>query len=164
MTSDILKFNCVYFLSLEQMRQVTPSSNSVVISILDKGELADKGRPDFNGFMDSLLLSFEDTYEEVKLGANWSDEPSLEEHSKYCQSKGELVPALSDARAIVEFLDKHSFKGLDLIVHCYGGISRSAAVAQWVSATYWVPLMNFHRSTDYANPRVIRLLNKAINR
>lgn len=80
---------------------------------------------------------------------------------------GERAPTLEDARRIVEFVQRHHGDGtpIRLLVHCYGGISRSAAVAHWASVRLQVPIGNAGEwTTDYANPRLLRLLDKASGR
>jgi predicted protein tyrosine phosphatase len=157
-------FKEVLFFSSEKMALVKPSMDMVVVSILAKDE--EHHRPPLEGFRDVLRLQFFDTWEETKLAEpeSWPDEPTLEEHAKFARGD-EMVPALSHAKAIVEFLDKHhqTFDQLTLVAHCKGGISRSAAVAGWASARYWAPLVST-MTTDHANPRLMRLLNKAANR
>jgi predicted protein tyrosine phosphatase len=158
-------FKEVIFLSAEKMHLFKPSADVVVVSILDKSE--EKDRPTLQGFRDVLRLQFEDTYEELKLveKGGWPDEPTDEEHARFAQGRGERVPTLSNAREIVEFLDKHhqTFDHLTLVAHCHGGISRSAAVASWAATRYWAPI-NCMMSTDWANPRLMRLMNKAAGR
>lgn len=155
----------ITFLSLEQMKQLAPSSDMVVVSIMDASESPQ--RPPLVGFGDVLSLTFEDTYEEMKLAhdGSWPDEPSEDEHARFAQRRGERVPALSDARQIVEFLTRQHRREdeVKLVVHCYGGISRSAAVAAWAAVRFFVPL-NTSRSTDHANQRLWRLMDKADGR
>jgi predicted protein tyrosine phosphatase len=155
-------FKEVLFVSLDEMRMVAPSSDTVVISILDVSE--EFGRPSLEGFRDVLRLQFEDTYEEgnTHYPGPWPDEPSPGQHASYCQAPNERVCTLTDANAVVEFLAKHhgTFDQLTLLVHCQGGISRSAAVASWASVRYWAP-MTGQRTAEYPNMRVLRLLDKA---
>lgn len=158
-------FKEVIFLSAEQMGLFKPSHDVVVVSILDKSE--EHNRPSLEGFRDVLRLHFEDTYEECKLAelGSWPDEPSDEQHARFAQGRGERVPTLTDAAAIVEFLAKHhgTFDQLTLVAHCQGGISRSAAVASWAAVRYWAPI-NSVMTTDWANKRLIRLMDKAAGR
>lgn len=155
----------VLFLSLTEMKRRKPSLDTVVVSILDNSESG--GRPRLGGFRSVLSLEFEDTFEEMKLAkaGDWPDEPNDDEHARFAQGRGERVPALSDARAIVEFLHRchQTPETLTLVVHCHGGISRSAAVATWAAARFWAPLLT-SRSTDRANARLMRLLDKADGR
>src|SRR5690606_28393471 len=94
----------------------------------------------------------------------WPDEPSDEEHRAITHSLVERVPSLSDARRIVEFVrqHQHSREERQLLIHCMGGISRSAAVAEWASLSLWLPItLGPFQSTACANPRLRRLLDKA---
>jgi predicted protein tyrosine phosphatase len=157
-------FKEVIFLGAEQMAMFKPSLDTVVVSILDKSE--EHHRPPLEGFRDVLRLQFFDTWEETKLAVpeSWPDEPTEEEHVRFARGD-EKVPALSHAQEIVAFLDKHhqTFDQLTLVAHCKGGISRSAAVAGWAAARYWAPLTSI-MTTEHANPRLMRLLNKAAGR
>jgi predicted protein tyrosine phosphatase len=158
-------FKEVQFYSAELMALVKPSLDIVVVSILSRSE--ERARPRLEGFRDVLRLHFEDNWEEDKLATagDWPDDPTDEEHARFAQHRGERLPTLSDAKAIVEFLDKHhqTFDQVTLVSHCHGGISRSAAVASWAASRYWAPI-NCRMSTDYANLRLVRLLNKAAGR
>lgn len=152
-------FTQLDFLSLDRFKGLTPRADTVVVSILDTEEAA--RRPELGGWRSALAMEFEDTAEETKCASTpWPAEPTDEEHARYCQARGNRIPALSDARAIVDFLNRHgtSTEQLKLVVHCYQGISRSGAVAAWAGARFWLPLS---RSTDYANPRLLRLLDMA---
>lgn len=152
-------FKEVHFLSAAKMRLFPPSPDTVVISILDKSEEA--GRPSLEGFRDVLRLQFEDSSEEESDAepGSWPDEPSDDEHLRLSNRLGERIPALSDAREIARFIDKYyaTFDQLVLVVHCHGGLSRSAAVAQWASKRFWAPLA-CQGSTEGANPRLLRLM------
>lgn len=155
----------ILFLSVQQMKRLKPSLDTVVVSILDNSE--SESRPRLGGFHSVLSLAFEDTYEEVKMAepGSWPDEPTDEEHARFSQGPGERVPTLTDARKIVEFIERHqqSSNNLILVAHCHGGISRSAAVASWTAVRYWVPITT-RCSTDYANKRLLRLMDKAADR
>jgi predicted protein tyrosine phosphatase len=161
----ITMFKEVLFLSLAEMKLFAPSTDVVVISILAVSE--EFGRPKLEGFRDVLRLQFEDTYEEgnTHYPGPWPDHPTEAENARYVQMPGERVCTLTDAQAIVDFLALHhsSFEQFTLLVHCQGGISRSAAVASWASVRYWVP-MTGHRTAEYPNMRLMRLLDKAAGR
>ncbi|WP_186214509.1 hypothetical protein [Burkholderia gladioli] len=88
------------FLSVAQLRNVTPSRQAVVVSILDRSE--EWERPDLSGFLDSRCRSFEDTAEETKLASpwQWPDNRSDAEHTRLAQGRGERIPTLDDAEAI----------------------------------------------------------------
>lgn len=151
-------FLSIQYLSLEKFKLLKPSTDTVVVSILDESEWPK--RPRLANWRSALALKFEDTYEEVKCAsAHWPDEPTAEEHARYCQGAGERIPTLTDAQLIRDFLEWHgtSLEQLHLIVHCYAGVSRSSAVAQWAAGRFFVPL---EREPGYPNKRVLRLLGK----
>ncbi len=158
----------IAFFSLDEVRRLKAAPDRAVISVLDRSE--DPCRPAFDGYGRVLRLHFEDTAEEGKLAraGQWPDEPTPEEHQRFAQGRGERVPALSDALTIVNFL-RDCFSDPDVawhvVIHCYGGISRSAAIAQWASVRYWKPLNAQGRTnTEFANPRLLRLLAIASGR
>jgi predicted protein tyrosine phosphatase len=155
-------FKEILFLNAEEMRRLPPSLDTVVVSMLDKSE--EPARPALEGFLDVLRLQFEDTYEEAhdEPPGSWPDEPVAHEYRRFTVCDGERPPMLSDARAIVEFLARHQRapQPLRLVVHCFGGVSRSVAVANWASARFWVPIRG-QSGLDSGNPRLLRLLDKA---
>lgn len=154
----------VEFVDIIAMRAIAGTPDTVVVSMLDHTE--ELLRPSFDGFADALVLQFEDQEERFPAGhplfQPWPDEPTELEHSKLSHTGQGQIPALSHARAIVDFLMRHHRDPAPkkLLVHCYGGISRSAAVASWVAVRFWAPLAT-SRSTDEANHRLLRLLDKA---
>lgn len=151
----------ILFLGVDQMKQVKPSLNTVVVSILDVSEASH--RPRLGGFRSVLHLEFEDTEEEKRLASvgAWPDEPTQAQHNVLTGGV-ERIFSLSDARKITSFLNRfaHSDEPLVLIAHCYAGISRSAAVASWAANQYSVAL-DTNKSPKWANKRVLRLLDKA---
>jgi len=166
MISAIYQFSLLGFLAFQRRH---PSLHEVaVISILDRGEGAKFGLPDLQSHHSFLRLSFEDTYEEPG-EPDWPDEPSSLQHLRYSQSYGERVPTLEDAFRVVGFVNelRHRPESVTLAVHCHGGISRSVAVAQSISARLFLPVspapagvpMPF--SAPRPNPRMVRLLEKA---
>lgn len=160
-------FKDITFLPVDQMKGLRPSLDTVVVSVLDRSEAY--ARPRLGGFRSVLQLEFEDTYEELKCAApgSWPDEPSDEEHARFAQGAGERVPTLTDAARIVEFLHRHHRDAtpLTLVAHCFGGVSRSAAIAHWASVRFWVPIRYTKlKTTDHANRRLLRLLDKADGR
>ncbi|TBR76877.1 MAG: hypothetical protein EPN64_06550, partial [Burkholderiaceae bacterium] len=152
----------IQFLSVDRMKRIRPDRATVVVSILDRSEAAH--RPRLAGFRSVIELDFEDTCEATKLAepGTWPDEPGEDEHSRLAQGPGERVPSLQDAKKIVDFINtnQRSTERLHLVVHCFGGVSRSAAVARWASMKCMVPILGTI-STDRANPRLLRLLDKA---
>lgn len=157
----------IQFLSVDRMRRVRPSNDTAVVSILDRSESA--RRPRLAGFRSVLCLEFEDTSEESHGAApgSWPETPAEDEHVQFVSGPGERAPTLEDAQRIVEFVQRHHADpaAIRLLVHCYGGISRSAAVAHWASVRLQVPIGNAGGwTTDFANPRLLRLLDKASGR
>lgn len=153
------------FYALDQMLLVKPCPQTAVISVLDNDEA--KQRPLFEGFHSSLILEFYDTEEPGRSRPTtlWPDEPTEAEHEEFCLCKHERAPSLSDAKKIVDFIAAlhQSPERHKVVVHCKAGLSRSAAIAAWVSVVYWVP-MSGCRSTEEANSRMLRLLDKAAGR
>lgn len=62
---------------------------------------------------------------------------------------------LDDAKKIVEFVRKVAPNANGIIVHCRAGISRSAAIAKWISAEY---KLQFNQSYRKFNDHVFRQL------
>jgi predicted protein tyrosine phosphatase len=60
-----------------------------------------------------------------------------------------------DARQIVDFVRKAAPEVEGILVHCRAGVSRSAAVAKWISGEFRIP---FDRRYDKYNDDVYRLL------
>jgi predicted protein tyrosine phosphatase len=153
----------IEFRSLAAMKKLRPAMDTVVISILDGTER--EGRPRLAGFRSVLCLDFEDTYEEAAGAApgSWPEMPTVEQHRRYAVDPGERTVTLADARRIVDFIMEHhrSPESLRLVAHCKGGISRSAAVAEWAAGRLYLPIENTNVSTEAANKRVLRLLDRA---
>jgi predicted protein tyrosine phosphatase len=61
-----------------------------------------------------------------------------------------------DAFQIVNFVNKNAKKVEGIMVHCKAGISRSAAVAKWISLVYDLP---FNHEYEHYNWHVYKLLN-----
>ncbi|MDO9436005.1 hypothetical protein [Hydrogenophaga sp.] len=157
----------VLFMGVREAMKLEPLQDTVIISILDQFE--ECNRPDhLHKFRDHLILNFVDTFERPG-DPDWPDQMSEEEHKVICKYDEDKAPELSDAKRIVEFINKHrdAPEEVRLIVHCQGGVSRSAAVAKWAGAFYRVPLPQLGDGIhllDGANPRVLRLLAKAAGR
>lgn len=151
----------IAFMSLERMLSLAPNPKAIVISITDSSPRA--VRPGLTGFRDVLRLEFVDIAEE-HVGAavgSWPDEPTSAAHESISGLRGERVPALSDAVAVRRFLDRHhaASEPTVVLVHCFAGASRSAAIARWAASTFGIPLDDVAgRGTLEANERVLRLL------
>lgn len=157
----------VLFMGVREAMKLEPRQDTVIISILDQFE--EHNRPDhLHLFRDHLILNFVDTFERPG-DPDWPDQMSEAEHKLVCKWDEDKAPELGDAQRIVEFIYRHHDAPAEvrLIVHCHGGVSRSAAVAQWAGEFYRVPLPQLGDGIhllDGANPRVIRLLAKAAGR
>lgn len=159
----------VRWMSAAEVSKLAPSQGTVIISILDQFE--ESSRPaHLDAFADHLSLSFVDTFERAKTMA-WPDEMTIAEHLEACAGiEGDRAPVLSDAIKIIDFATRHheSSEELDLVVHCFAGKSRSAAVAKWVNEALGVPIPGIdeagRRLLSLANKRVLRLLRKAATR
>lgn len=154
----------IHFMGYREVGFLEPDWGTVVISILDPTE--EECRPKrLHEFRDALELHFVDVYE--RPGApNWPEVMSTEEHLTACSMETGKAPEISDARRIVEFISRYheSTEEVSLVVHCYGGVSRSAAVAKWAGMTFQTPLPQLDdgiHDLDGANPRVMRLLRRA---
>lgn len=155
----------VRFCSLPRFVSLKPRADRAVVSILDGGERR-RAPAMASGWGDVLSLTFEDCAEEDRRAAPWSwpDNPSPEEHAVLSITHLERVPSLADAEQIVAFLAKHLASGeqTHLLVHCQGGLSRSAAVAEFAVSTLGLPIIfTGRRSTQGCNARLLRLLEKA---
>lgn len=151
-------------MGVREASRLEPSQTKVIISILDQFEEHSRP-PGLHELRCHLILNFVDTFE--KPGEpHWPDRMSEAEHRAACTWDEDRAPELFDAQRIVEFVKRHhrATEAATLVVHCHGGVSRSAAVAQWVGETLGVPIPQLGdgvHTLEGANPRVLRLLNTA---
>ena len=154
----------VLFMGVREASRLEPSQTTVIISILDQFEEHNRP-PRLCEFKDHLILNFVDTFE--KPGEpHWPDRMSEVEHRAACTWDEDRAPELVDAQRIVEFVNRHhrTIEAVTLVVHCHGGVSRSAAVAQWVGEKLDVAMPQLGdgvHTLEGANPRVLRLLQKS---
>lgn len=153
-------------LSLMKARGLRPRGNALLISILGQSEASSHRRPQMGGWRSVLQLEFEDVSEEAALAlpGDWPLEPSAEDNLRMVGEGRGVAPAMSHARAVVEFLDRHhrSPEPLDLIVHCFAGMSRSVQVAAKAARWFDLPERDELQSRlIHANPRLGRLLQMA---
>lgn len=152
----------VIFCGVDAVRGLKNPQDIALISILDKSEAS--CRPDLSQFAKVICFDFEDTSEESKLmpADSFGDYPTMAQCAQFAQGKGERVVDLHDAKAILDFVDQAMAdpKPMTLAIHCYAGMSRSAAVAQFVSQAYGIDL-DSPKGTAGANPRLLRLLTKS---
>ena len=114
----------IYFFSYEQFRSIRPNSRDVVVSVSDRFYEADVT----DGYLDVLRLKFSDVVS----------------HEEVCGAHEGVVPfSTRHALAIAELLNRVITTGgvRYLLIHCYAGISRSAAIAWWASRYYKLPLL-----------------------
>lgn len=87
------------------------------------------------------------------------NDPRIVRHK---QRKTPRIPMTEqDALAIVNFVHETAPFVTGIMVHCQGGISRSAAVSKWISAAYKLP---FDTNYELYNRHVYRLLLAADKR
>ena len=157
----------VLFMGVREASRLKPSQNTVTISILDQFEEHNRP-PRLHEFRDHLILNFVDTFE--KPGEPyWPDRMSEAEHRTACTWDEDRAPELADAQRIVAFISRHhsATDPVSLVVHCHGGLSRSAAVVRWESETMSVPMPQLEdgvHTLEGANPRVCRRLAVAAGR
>ncbi len=159
----------IRFVSLSRINRLKPRKNVAVISILDNSERS-VCREQFvpEGWGPCLALSFEDSAEEHfsafkdKLWPNVICQDELDAINAVCSQGRECIPLLQDAQAIWTFVSRlhRASESLRLIVHCKGGMSRSAAVAKALSTKLDIPVVfSGLRTFKHANPRVLRLFD-----
>jgi len=108
-------FKEVMFLSQFVAEKVIPQSNWAIISITEPGRIAN-------------------------LHCDWRDILRLQFHDIDAVTPGLTLFSEDQAKEILTFLDRTKEKCTFLIVHCNAGISRSAAVAKFVSETFKIPM------------------------
>ena len=159
----------VVFLSRLAALKLNPYPDAIMISLI----VPNASVCFAPGWHDVLQLEFDDIYEEA-MGVVVGSIPDADLMHLVHEYEGVeyRLPDANHAKAIVSFLAKHEggcsvFR--QVIVHCNQGKSRSAAVAQFVSNKYDVPILNADpewqdrvamTNTSRANPRLLRLLNK----
>lgn len=131
--------------------------NMVAISIVAPDESPSSLDRQFTAV---LKLDFHDVSEEsfnVMVGSI----PDTSSTDSKLIMNGKVLPDYKHAQAIIKFLKKYSQDEnyYTLIVHCKGGISRSAAVIKFAMSKLEGMLVD--GDTSLANPRLLRLLNKA---
>lgn len=112
----------------------------------------------------SLRLSFEDLSEE-SIGVPVGYLPDVCMTSLAVTYKNLILPDGYHAERIVEFIRRRAASSdmYDIVTHCEAGISRSAAIAQFIADKYRVSIDQANPDTSCANARLLRLLNKAID-
>lgn len=139
---------------------------AIMVSILSSadGELP---RPNLANFASSLSLDLVDCHEDIRnmpIGGWGPQLESLPDRFKGASAGfNEQGPTLTHARKIQRFLAKHQELPERLVVmaHCFGGVSRSAAVAEYAASRYRIPIVGEYTNLSRANPRLLHLLWQA---
>jgi predicted protein tyrosine phosphatase len=148
----------VKFMSQRYLEDIiTPRHDIAVISITTPGGEPAKISDQFNSV---LRLQFDDLYEETLGEVVGAVPDAAHAGSGYLLWHGLRMPDMWHALAIIDFLNVLTCE--HVIVHCHAGVSRSAAIAQFISDKYGAALNpNFSWcDTSCLNKRVYRLLNK----
>lgn len=138
-----------------------PRKNTVALSITDLGVAPARVPLDIE-FL--LRVQFDDLSEEslnVRVG-HLPDKPLADAK---LMAYNCILPDGNHAKAIVAFLLPFaaSQESFHLVVHCYAGISRSAAVAAVVADRFGAEIDQANPDTSCANPRLTRLLHKVLD-
>lgn len=135
----------VQFLDVFSARALIPSEDLAVISML--GPKEEEHRPSFAGFEESRLLQLQ--FDDVV----------------YVLSREHLLvgPTMDHARQIHSFVSRLHSSGRQfrLVVHCFGGVSRSAAVALHageLADVVPIQVQNKPHAADAANERLLGML------
>ena len=157
-------FSEVLFVGYKSVERFRGKRNTAVISILDFSERF--ARPDLSDFPRSLMLEFEDVSDgsEVLFGALLPDD-TPEGLDRCPHNSQERFCTIKDALLIIDFLDsiQSDPRVKTLLVHCFGGVSRPAAVAQFVLDAYAPGNCTYTGMavSTGKNPRLYRLLQAA---
>jgi predicted protein tyrosine phosphatase len=147
--------------TFENYLSLSQDGYSIAISITDPNAATARVP---RGFAGVLRLSFDDVYEE-SIGVEVGSLPDADE--RHADGVGlffgsELLCDAINASQIIDFLNIYAEKSaaFDLYVHCEAGISRSSAVARFVSTKFKCPIEQANPDTSAANRRLLRLLQK----
>lgn len=154
----------ILYCSVRHLPAIKQRKNAIIISINDY--YSKVPQPDLNGFAAVLKLCFKDRCEEeYNYSQPWPDRPT----DAFCQYilgiENEKLFDRDQADLIKQFVDQyHTVDNTkyQLIVQCRAGVSRSAAIAAFLSHHLGLKLYS-ERDRFRPNPRVIRLLNKVYN-
>lgn len=138
---------------------VRPDADTAVISITSPEDPLAAIK---DGFHSVLRLQFDDDCEE-SVGERVGAIPDIcPDGAVRCHNL--VLPDAHHAKVIYDFIRQlHAERGEKthhLIVHCHAGISRSAAVAQFVAKEFFAEIDQANPDTSGANLRLLRLLNK----
>lgn len=160
----------VDFMSKAEIAGLEPGSNTVAMSIVDPGDFPPPLSP---GFLKIIRLEFHDRIGDPDDFAAPSEIREVLEfidrrrHDNYI--KAGFIPSkwvvFSESDALVlarEILSlQKSPEVYRVVVHCFAGKSRSAAVAAVIADVAGISL---EKPADEANPRVMAMLSSSIDR
>ena len=142
----------VVVLSRPQAERYTQKSPWVHLSIADPFLRARRPRRVCHRKVDALYLQFFDATPE-----------EIESDPEYRGFESFLFGA-DQAERIVAFLDKHQNAAVDVVVNCEMGVSRSAAVANFVLEYFGLEQAPFGPPHHYPNPYVLEVLRGVVSR
>jgi hypothetical protein len=155
-------FNSIHFYSkdkAERLSALDPDTPRVWVSVLPPGMHSNIVSVYPNAI---LRVAFDDTFEEV---ANIpSPLPDALPNRQPMVIGEDVWPDYHHAKTIFDFLMQwhQDERSVELCTHCEGGISRSAAVAQFASLLFSIPVEIVERDTSGANRRLLRLFQKVV--
>jgi len=135
-------YDSVSYHSEQEMKGLRPSPLYGVISITDPGRTANLPE----GWGSILRLQFDDVEE---------PDPYKPYGDPYARSSDLFTT--QDAQKIIQWLNANKRELAGVYVHCWGGVSRSAAVAKFIAEKYGIP---FDHSYDKYNTLVYDLLKQ----
>lgn len=155
--------NEIHFTGCVYARNNEGGDDTALISILDK--LSPLIRPNPLRFAKTMYLNFKDRGEE-DFGdepGSWPDEPDAEFTTNKVGPVERLV-SLSDMELVLKFFHEVDAEPeiTKLVIHCKSGVSRSAAIAQWLGNHYDIDAFKVGPDKRISpSPRVMRLLDAA---
>ncbi len=142
----------VVVLSRPEAERYTQKSPWVHLSIADPFSRVPRPRRPCPRKVDALYLQFLDaTPEEIE------NDPQREEVAPF-------LFGADHAERIMAFLDQHGNAAVDVVVNCEMGVSRSAAVANFVLEYFGLRQAPFAPPRHYPNPYVQEVLREAGSR
>ena len=158
----------VDFVSKADIASLEPGPNTIAVSIVDPGDFPPRLSP---GFLKVIRLEFHDRigdpsdFDAPRDSLDVLEFIDRRRHDNYI--KAGFIPfkwvlfsesdALALAREIVSL--QESTDVFQIVVHCFAGKSRSAAVASVIAEFAGIPLA---KPCDEANPRILAMLSSSI--
>lgn len=132
----------VFNISQCQFKQFIPTKNHAFISIKDSSDSFIVSEEEKHNWLNGLSLVFDDVDDQTK--------------------DNFVVISKEQCQEIISFVSnlQESSLPIVLIIHCFAGISRSAAVGKWVNDSFKLFLPNYKNNSMIYNRQVYSLLNK----